>query len=83
MAEKREMIRVIGILADDAPDIETVARHLAACGMAVEKVIPLAGIVGGHCFPEALDRMRAVKGVAAVEEEAVAQLSVPGRAGRC
>jgi hypothetical protein len=75
MAPKKEMIRIIATLSNDAPDIHTVAQHLATCGLAVEHKLPLSGIVSGHCFRDALDRMGAVAGVAAIEEEAVARLS--------
>ncbi|WP_207481921.1 hypothetical protein [Arenibaculum pallidiluteum] len=49
--------------------IETVARNLKSAGMTVAEVFPLSRVIAGEVATENLGKVRAVEGIASVEEE--------------
>lgn len=69
------MISVAVTISVDATDVYLVAQHLAAAGMAVERIDPTRGMIGGWCRQDVLPKLRSVRGVATVE--------TPARSGWC
>jgi hypothetical protein len=58
----------VSILLADGAEAEAVAKAAAALGAAIEQVLPAIGVVSASAPPGLLDRLRALKGVEAVEE---------------
>ena len=56
-----------------------VARDLEQRGLVVEQRLEPANIVTGHAPPDALDALRHVSGVSAVERDLVFQIPRPGQ----
>jgi len=56
-------------------DIQGVAKRLSAKGFAVERVLPLTGVVAGSGPLSAMAELRAVAGVESVEQEVEASPS--------
>lgn len=59
---------VVVTVNDDAlSDVKAVVRRLEDSGLAVDHVLDFIGQVTGHCEDRAIDALREVKGVDAVE----------------
>ncbi len=56
-----------------------VVRDLEQHGLVVEQRLEPAGIVTGRAPPDALDALRKVSGVSAVERDLVFQIAPPGK----
>ena len=58
-------------------DIEDVADRLRRAGMAVDAVLGAIGIVTGSVAPEQLASLRALPGIAAVEQQQTFRIAPP------
>ncbi|MBN9521323.1 hypothetical protein J0H58_22850 [bacterium] len=58
-------------------DIHAVADRLAAAGLAVDRVLPVTGVITGTCPAGKKAALGAVDGVHAVEDDAQVQLPPP------
>lgn len=67
MADRRHVL--VTVAAEHRGDLDTVALHLQAAGLSVADRYPMSGIIAGDVAVADLARVRAVEGIAAVEEE--------------
>ncbi|TGD96444.1 ketohydroxyglutarate aldolase [Methylobacterium nonmethylotrophicum] len=74
------MVRsIIVTVSDEAlPKIRDVAARLADKGMAVERVLPLTGIISGRFDSTETAALASVQGVTSVAEETAARLPPSG-----
>ena len=76
MAKKEKQLLVI-TLSGDRP-IHEVADDLKAAGLSVDQVLTSTGIVTGSALPEAVARLRNVRGVADVSPDHPVDIGPPG-----
>jgi hypothetical protein len=76
MAKKEKQLLVI-TLSGDRP-IHEVAGDLKAAGLSVDQVLTSTGIVTGSAPPEAVARLRNVRGVADVSPDHPVDIGPPG-----
>jgi len=61
---------VLVTVEDDYKDaLPEVSRRLRSAGLTDEDVFEFSGVIAGRVAPEDLNKLRAVEGVAAVEQE--------------
>ncbi|HEY5713336.1 MAG TPA: hypothetical protein VIT38_15685 [Allosphingosinicella sp.] len=74
----KDLVEAIVTLADDElPNIHSMAKSLARKGFKVSTVLESSGIIAGKAQRGALDKIRAFKGVKALEESGSVDIGPP------
>lgn len=68
---------VVTVSEASLKNIQEVAKRLAAKGMKVDRVMPVMGVISGSSPSSKMSTLKAVDGVASVEEELAAVLPPP------
>jgi len=75
MASKKYSLSIADGHLDRLPDI---AREAEAAGLRIEARLEAVGVLTGSAMPDAVERLRGIPGVEAVEEEREVRIAPPG-----
>jgi hypothetical protein len=75
MASKKYSLSVADGHLDRMPEI---AREAEAAGLRIESRLEAVGVLTGSAAPDAVERLRGIPGVEAVEEEREVRIAPPG-----
>lgn len=70
------------VTVDDANvvNIRQIAQQLGGKGLAVDRILPITGVITGSCMPGGLAKLREVGGVSSIEMDAAVHLLSPAPA---